>query len=307
MKKIFLLNILFCFFNLISSASDTIPPVITLVGNNTIGLPLNTNYVDPGATAFDNVDGDVTASIVTLINIDENVAGTYSIFYSASDAAGNYVTVTRTVIVFNQAEIFNCVNYNSVDACTVSGTINYNATITASTTVNRRIRIQNFGGFGNSAFVEVDLSGTTPGSNISWSTQTISGVVNIYSSASGGTVTNLSPPSLSLTYQWSDGTSTEVCASTYTAICFLGIPLPDDQNNLSLYPNPFMTEATIAFDRPLVNGNLFLFNMSGQEVIHLSGLTEKEIKIMRNNLTDGMYILKITDQHETIIRKLLIK
>jgi endoglucanase Acf2 len=56
-----------------------------------------TTYSDAGATATDNVDGDVSVDVSG--NVDEATADTYTITYSASDQAGNSSTATRTVVV----------------------------------------------------------------------------------------------------------------------------------------------------------------------------------------------------------------
>lgn len=80
---------------------DITPPVITLNGPDTINLFIGDDYEDTGATALDDIDGDITNSIVTGGDtVDTNVAGTYTITYNVSDAAGNPAEeVTRTVIV----------------------------------------------------------------------------------------------------------------------------------------------------------------------------------------------------------------
>ena len=83
-----------------SSGSDTTPPVITLTGNSSINVVLGSTYTDMGASAIDNVDGNITANIATINPVDVNTVGTYTITYNASDAAGNAAAeVTRTVVV----------------------------------------------------------------------------------------------------------------------------------------------------------------------------------------------------------------
>ena len=58
------------------------------------------SYSDPGATASDNIDGNITSSIVTVNPVNTAVVGTYTVTYNVSDAAGNAATqVTRTVYV----------------------------------------------------------------------------------------------------------------------------------------------------------------------------------------------------------------
>jgi hypothetical protein len=79
---------------------DKTAPVITLTGASTITWCNGTPYTDQGATALDNVDGDITSSIVVNNPVNTNVNGTYTVTYNVSDKAGNKaVEVTRTVIV----------------------------------------------------------------------------------------------------------------------------------------------------------------------------------------------------------------
>jgi hypothetical protein len=79
---------------------DTTPPVITLTGPATVTVTLNSVYNDMGATATDDVDGDITDQIVTDSNVNTAVIGTYVVTYDVSDAEGNAaITVTRTVNV----------------------------------------------------------------------------------------------------------------------------------------------------------------------------------------------------------------
>ena len=81
--------------------TDTTPPVITLVGPNPITVGQGTTYVDPGATATDNVDGNITSSIVIDTSaVNTAVPGNYIVTFNVADVAGNAATqVTRTVHV----------------------------------------------------------------------------------------------------------------------------------------------------------------------------------------------------------------
>jgi len=79
---------------------DTTPPVITLNGNMAINVALGSTYVDAGATATDDVDGNLTSSIVTVNSVNTAVLGTYTVTYNVTDLSGNAATeVVRTVIV----------------------------------------------------------------------------------------------------------------------------------------------------------------------------------------------------------------
>ncbi|WP_460220494.1 immunoglobulin-like domain-containing protein [Psychroserpens sp. MEBiC05023] len=79
--------------------ADTTPPVITLIGAETINLLAGDSYNEQGATAVDNIDGDLTSSIVTSGTVNTTVAGPYIVTYSVSDTAGNSTQESRTVNV----------------------------------------------------------------------------------------------------------------------------------------------------------------------------------------------------------------
>ena len=118
MKKLFKLNLLAVLLpSLIVSCSDDDPipapvvvtpevvipdtgaPTITLVGSSTINIEEGDSYTDAGASASDEVDGDISSSITTSGSVDTSTPGTYTLTYSVSDAAGNSVELTRTIIV----------------------------------------------------------------------------------------------------------------------------------------------------------------------------------------------------------------
>ncbi|WP_156508791.1 immunoglobulin-like domain-containing protein, partial [Oleiphilus sp. HI0132] len=73
---------------------------ITLVGNNPINHEVNTIYTDPGATATDNTDGDISANIGVSGTVNATVIGSYVLSYNVNDSSGNSATtVTRTINV----------------------------------------------------------------------------------------------------------------------------------------------------------------------------------------------------------------
>ncbi|QXP52978.1 DUF5011 domain-containing protein [Cellulophaga sp. HaHa_2_1] len=85
---------------IVSDAPDTTAPIITRNGLASISLTVGDAYTDAGATANDDVDGDITSEIDIINLVDPDVAGTYTVTYNVSDAAGNDATeVIRTVIV----------------------------------------------------------------------------------------------------------------------------------------------------------------------------------------------------------------
>jgi hypothetical protein len=81
-------------------SKDTTPPVITLLGSATMYVAKDSAFIDPGATASDDIDGDISAKIVITNPVQIHTEGTYTVKYNVSDEAGNdAVEVKRTVIV----------------------------------------------------------------------------------------------------------------------------------------------------------------------------------------------------------------
>lgn len=79
---------------------DSIPPVITLHGDNPLYLELHEEYNEPGAEAQDNIDGNVTDKIDINDNgVDIHHNGIYNVFYTVSDVAGNEAKKKRIVSV----------------------------------------------------------------------------------------------------------------------------------------------------------------------------------------------------------------
>ena len=63
-------------------------------------MEVGTSYTDAGATASDNIDGDITSNITTVNNVDTDVVASYTLTYNVLDSSGNAATeVTRTVNV----------------------------------------------------------------------------------------------------------------------------------------------------------------------------------------------------------------
>lgn len=77
---------------------DKEPPVITLTGAS-ISIIVNTEYIEPGYKAIDNIDGDITNKVIVTNNINISKPGTYEITYEVSDNKKNITEITRTVIV----------------------------------------------------------------------------------------------------------------------------------------------------------------------------------------------------------------
>jgi len=79
---------------------DTTPPVITLLGNTPVTLEFGDTYSDAGATASDNLDGNITNNVTAVSNVNTNAVGSYRVTYNVNDANSNSaIEVVRTVNV----------------------------------------------------------------------------------------------------------------------------------------------------------------------------------------------------------------
>ncbi len=99
------------------SKDDTEAPVITLLGSNPFQLEMLDTYNDPGATADDNEDGDLSSSIsVDDSEVENRIPGSYNVYYSVSDAAGNGASETREVVVYASTDAL-AKTYTVKDTC----------------------------------------------------------------------------------------------------------------------------------------------------------------------------------------------
>jgi hypothetical protein len=79
---------------------DSIPPVITLKGSKDTTIQLGNTFVDPGYTAWDNIDSNITNNVVKSGSVNTAQVGIYTITYTVSDKAGNNAAPQiRTVTV----------------------------------------------------------------------------------------------------------------------------------------------------------------------------------------------------------------
>jgi len=82
------------------SYTDTVAPQIQILSENPTQVEINTVYIDAGATATDDVDGEIT-EIYVINQVDTLTLGIYQVIYSAYDLAGNEASETRNVEVYD--------------------------------------------------------------------------------------------------------------------------------------------------------------------------------------------------------------
>lgn len=75
-------------------------PVITIIGANPATVECKAVYIDDGATAFDDIDGNLTPAIVpTGLPLDTTFTGAYQVVYSVTNSFGVTTEAVRVVNV----------------------------------------------------------------------------------------------------------------------------------------------------------------------------------------------------------------
>ncbi|MCK9611455.1 MAG: DUF5011 domain-containing protein [Bacteroidales bacterium] len=126
---------------------NTLAPTVTLTGDAVINHILNTDFVDPGATAKAEDGTELTVEVTCEPVFDEDVAGTYIFTYSATDVDGNEGTAKRTVIVYNEAKDY-AGTYDATDHVDgVTPDYEWVETISASSIQNNVLEVTKFAGY----------------------------------------------------------------------------------------------------------------------------------------------------------------
>ena len=114
---------------------DTTPPVITLSGSSPVTIEVGSSYTDSGATALDNIDGDITSFIVTVNPVNTAIIGTYTVTYNVKDSSNNNADQkTRTVNVVDLTPPEITLNGNNPETVEVgSSYTDAGATVTDNT------------------------------------------------------------------------------------------------------------------------------------------------------------------------------
>ena len=80
---------------------DPIAPSLDLEGG-TVTVSAGEDYIEPGYSAWDNADGDITDWVEIFSDYQKYLAGTYKMTYVVSDTHGNTTSVDREIIVIPQ-------------------------------------------------------------------------------------------------------------------------------------------------------------------------------------------------------------
>ncbi|MCB9231950.1 MAG: DUF5011 domain-containing protein [Bacteroidia bacterium] len=121
---------------------DGEPPVVTLLGSDDITHFVGEPFTDPGVTAIDNEDGDITTDVTVSYFPVPNTGtitaatdpGVYHLTYFSQDQSGNSNSATRYVTVtYGNQQLLGTY---SVEETSQFGTNSYTGTVTADTTLD---------------------------------------------------------------------------------------------------------------------------------------------------------------------------
>jgi hypothetical protein len=110
-------------------ATDRTAPRLILLGDPSVTVWRNNVFIDPGAQAIDDWDGNVTDRIVVNgLPVDTTTLGSRSVQYSVSDTAGNISTLSRSIKVVegeidtetDLSYVLSCVGRSPVAPCAVA-------------------------------------------------------------------------------------------------------------------------------------------------------------------------------------------
>lgn len=83
----------------VHEVEDLDPPVLQLIGGQTLSVPFDEPFNDPGATCLDAVDGQFMAAINGTVDL--GTLGLQSVEYRCEDTRGNVALAMRTVLVLD--------------------------------------------------------------------------------------------------------------------------------------------------------------------------------------------------------------
>lgn len=85
-----------------------------------------------------------------------------------------------------------------------------------------------------------------------------------------------------------------------------GIQTINSQKEFSISPNPFSSETTLTSTIKFQNANLKIYDVSGKSVKEINGISGQQVKIKRENLPAGIYVIRLTEGNVTTNRKVII-
>ena len=111
-----------------SNQSNNSPSILTisLKGDNNVTIIQGSKYEEPGFTAHDSIEGDLTNSVKTNGTVDTSTIGTYTITYTVINNKGTMMETTRKITVIEDINVL--IDYEPMDITNTDITIKIKVT-----------------------------------------------------------------------------------------------------------------------------------------------------------------------------------
>ncbi|MBU0486419.1 MAG: T9SS type A sorting domain-containing protein [Bacteroidetes bacterium] len=80
-----------------------------------------------------------------------------------------------------------------------------------------------------------------------------------------------------------------------------------NKENLIVYPNPFSSQTTISFEKPLTEYRILITDVTGKVVFEDKNASGEKYVLQRGTLESGMYLLEISNEEFRMTRKLVVE
>ncbi|MEA3496404.1 MAG: PKD domain-containing protein [Bacteroidota bacterium] len=252
---------------------DRTPPVITLLGDNPMDVAVFHSYnaIEPGATAFDERDGNVSSLIQIEHTVDTARVDSYHVIYSAFDFNGNFSRKERTVLVIDTV----------APVIYVIGKEHVWITVGASYKDSGAYAIDNY-----YHDIKITTSTNLDVNKDGWYW------IKYYAHDKDG---NHAIPK-ERTIRVGDPISVD---ETF------------NKNDISIYPNPSKGQLTLSFNLAKANSkriNISVLNELGQvvRIIEKENLTKEKLILNLTNEAGGIYVLRVTVGDDIVIKKITL-
>jgi hypothetical protein len=92
---------------------------------------------------------------------------------------------------------------------------------------------------------------------------------------------------------------------SFNVLTSVGINEKKNDLSLSVFPNPFNTEATLVLSASVQSGNIRIFDILGKQVRNFS-FSGNEIILKKEDLENGIYFIQVTSEEKLVISERII-
>lgn len=271
-----------------------------------IGVDASENVYITGGFE-ETVDFDPSASTAALVSASVMAQDIYVAKYNSSgvyqwafQAGGNTsvddhafdIDVTPTGDIYICGEVWGPADFDPSAGVTNITTSNDQIFFAKYTTAGNFVWVFEIGATGSSGSADNGFGVHVASSGTLFVTGDFSGTADFDPSAATANLT-------------SSGGDAFVAA--YSTAIFTGINSAEAEDvSIKVFPNPFALETTITTNAYLINATLTLYNAIGQEAKTIKNISGQTITLQRDNLSDGLYFIRLTQDNKLIAADKLV-